>query len=171
MTENTLETIVGAVVIAASLGFLGFATRDNIKGAAASSYELVANFNQANGIAPGTDVRLSGVKIGAVNAIELNKKTYQAKVKLTVANDVPIPTDSVIKITSDGLLGGSYLAIEPGAEDAVLKAGAEFEYVRGSVDFLTLLSTFATPPATNSPSSSANGSGSSAANRESGPIP
>ncbi len=143
MTKQSLETIVGAAVIAGAFGFLAFALQNGAgAGVPAGAYTLSARFNQASGIAPGADVRLSGVKVGSVSAITLNTKTYQAEVSLAIASSIPVPDDSVVKVTADGLLGAPYIAIDPGASDVNLKAGQSFEYARGSVDLLTLLSTF-----------------------------
>lgn len=143
MTRQSLETVVGAAVIAGACGFLFFALNNGAgAGLPSGSYSLSARFNQASGIAPGADVRLSGVKVGAVSAITLNTKTYQAEVNLAISANVPVPDDSVVKVTADGLLGVPYIAIDPGASDVNLKPGQSFEYARGSVDLLTLLSTF-----------------------------
>jgi phospholipid/cholesterol/gamma-HCH transport system substrate-binding protein len=137
--EQALETVVGALVVAAAIGFLFFAFTSARQASASSGYPLVAKFERVDGVTVGTDVRLSGVKVGAVSDIELDPRTYQAKVRLTVAPSVKLPSDSVAKISSDGLLGGAYVSLEPGSEEEMLKSGGELEYTRGSVDLLTLL--------------------------------
>ena len=137
--EQALETIVGAAVVASALSFLIFAFTSVREASASSGYPVVAKFERVDGVAVGSDVRLSGVKVGAVSNIELDPQTYQAKVRLTIAPAVKIPSDSIAKISSDGLLGGAYVSLEPGSETEMLKSGGEFEYTRGSVDPLTLL--------------------------------
>ena len=67
-------------------------------------------------MAPGTDVRLNGIKIGTVSSMDLDPKTYQAILHFTIRSDVQIPDNSSVKITSAGLLGGEYLAIGPGRQ-------------------------------------------------------
>jgi len=137
--EQALETVVGAAVVAAAAGFLIFAFTSARQAAASSGYPVVAKFERVDGVNVGSDVRLSGVKVGAVSDIALDPQTYQAKVRLTIEPSVKIPSDSVAKISTDGLLGGAYVSLEPGSETEMLKSGAEFEYTRGSVDLLTLL--------------------------------
>lgn len=160
MTKQSLETIVGAAVIVGAFGFLAFALQNGAGGGVpAGAYRLSARFNQASGIAPGADVRLSGVKVGAVSAIKLNTKTYQAEVDLAISSGIPVPDDSVVKVTADGLLGVPYIAIDPGASDVNLKAGQSFEYARGSVDLLTLLSTFIQSGSSPAPAPPAAGTG------------
>lgn len=137
--EQALETIVGAGVVAAAIGFLVFAFTSVREASASSGYPVVAKFERIDGVTVGSDVRLSGVKVGAVSNIALDPDTYQAKVGLTIASNVKLPSDSIAKISTDGLLGGAYVSLEPGSETEMLKSGSEFEYTRGSVDLLTVL--------------------------------
>ena len=56
-----------------------------------------------------------------------------------INNEIKIPTDSSAKISSEGLLGGSYIAIEPGGSDDMLDAGDSIELTQGSIDLIGLL--------------------------------
>ena len=138
MQNNTVETLVGAIVVVVAVAFLFFAYTTTGSGSI-GGYDLQASFSSADGIVTGTDVRLHGIKIGNVSALTLNPKTYAAIVHLNIRNDVPIPDDSSIKITSSGILGNSYLAIQPGGSDAMLKAGGQITNTQGSVDFMSLI--------------------------------
>lgn len=138
------ETLVGALVLAVAAAFLGFAMlQAGEAGGAGDGRELIARFDRADGIAPGADVRLSGVKVGSVSAVSLDRETYQARVTLVVAEDVPVPIDSVARVATDGLLGGAYVSIEPGGDVEMLPAGGEFEATQGSVDIITLFASLA----------------------------
>ena len=66
-----------------------------------------------DGLAVGTDVRLSGIKIGSVSALALDPKTYQATVHLSIKSDVKIPEDSSIMVTSTGLLAHLHWSVPP----------------------------------------------------------
>ena len=57
---------------------------------------------------------MSGVKVGTVTAIDLDRKTYQAVVHLAVSSSVPIPADTNAKIVSELLLGGMVVVLDPG---------------------------------------------------------
>ncbi|MFN7173813.1 MAG: MlaD family protein, partial [Thermaurantiacus tibetensis] len=88
--------------------------------AVADSYELVARFPNVTGVSVGTDVRVSGMKVGRVVAQELDPKTWQAVVRMAIDRRVSLPVDSSAAITSEGLLGGSFIALMPGGEEEKL---------------------------------------------------
>ncbi|HEY1710249.1 MAG TPA: outer membrane lipid asymmetry maintenance protein MlaD [Rhizomicrobium sp.] len=139
MQNNTVETLVGAVVVAVAAFFLFFAFTSTGAGRV-SGYDLQARFASADGVNSGTDVRLHGIKIGTVASMNLDPKTYQAVVHVQIRNDIKIPDDSTIKITSSGILGGNYVAILPGGSEKMLAAGGEIPNTQGSVDLFGLIS-------------------------------
>ena len=138
MQNNTVETLIGAIVVVVAATFLFFAYTSTGSGSV-SGYDVQARFTSADGISPGTDVRLHGIKIGTVSALTLDPKTYMAIAHLSVRNDVQLPDDSAVKITSSGLLGNSYIAIQPGGSDKNLKPGGELTNTQGSVDLMSLI--------------------------------
>jgi phospholipid/cholesterol/gamma-HCH transport system substrate-binding protein len=139
MQNSVLETLIGAAVIAVAAVFLVFAYTTTGTGTV-SGYEVLAKFSRVDGISVGTDVRLSGIKVGTVSALTLDPRTYAAIAHLSVKNDVKIPDDSAVKITSEGLLGSSYLSIEPGGSEKAVAPGGEIENTQGSIDLIGLLS-------------------------------
>lgn len=138
MKNNTVETLIGAIVVAIAAGFLYFAYTSAGSGSV-SGYEILAKFSSADGITPGTDIRLHGIKIGTVSSLTLDPKTYYAIAHLSISNSVQIPDDSAVKITSSGLLGSSYVAIQPGGSDFMIKSGGELTNTQGSVDLMSLI--------------------------------
>jgi len=142
MTSNAAETLIGAVVLAAAGGFLVYAASTaDIRGRS-GGYEVVAKFRKAEGISVGGDVRIAGVKVGSVAAMGLDPKTYQAKVTMVVETDVKLPDDSSARITSSSLLGDSYVAIDPGASDAMLQPGDEILDTQSSVSIGDMIGKF-----------------------------
>lgn len=139
MASNVVETILGAAVLCVAGGFLYHATQASDLSAGGSSYELKAQFFNADGISKGGEVRMSGVKIGTVRAVELDKATFQANVLLALNTDVQVPSDSSAKVASDGLLGGAYLALSPGGSEYYLEPGESIEYTQGSVSLVDLI--------------------------------
>jgi phospholipid/cholesterol/gamma-HCH transport system substrate-binding protein len=139
--NNTVETIMGAVVIAVAAAFLYFAYTNTSSGSL-GGYELTAKMPRVDGLATGTDVRLSGIKIGAVNELTLDPKTYLVTLHMNIRNDIQIPTDSSLMVTSSGLLGGSYLSITPGGDDKMIAPGGAITNVQGSVDLMGLVGRF-----------------------------
>lgn len=147
MRESFFETLIGAIVIGVAGFFLWFALA---RGGDASSigenqYEVTARFNSVSGISRGSDVRIAGVKAGVVKSIEGDPQTFEAVLKLTLDSKWELPDDTDARISTDGLLGGAYIALEPGAGfDNIPQDGSgEIQYTRGSVDLLTLFASFA----------------------------
>lgn len=143
LKEQMGETILGAVVAAIAVVFFFFAAQQAREGqGGAGAYELVAQFGRADGVAVGSDVRISGVKVGVVRAVALNPDDFRARVTLAIDRGVPVLDDASAKVASDGLLGGAYVSIEQNGVEP-LPAGSEIVNTQGSVDLLTLLASFA----------------------------
>ena len=138
MKSNTFEAIVGAFVIIISVVFLffGFST---MKIQNSDNYNVSALFNRIDGIKIGSDIRMSGIKIGTVVSQELDNSSFEAKVLMSIDSKILIPDDSSAKITSDGLLGGNYISIEPGGSDIYLLNNEEIFFTQGSVDLIGLV--------------------------------
>lgn len=138
MQNGFVETLIGAavVIVAAVFFYYGWNTTGS---GAVTGYEVVAKFDRVDGISVGTDVRMSGIKIGTVTAQELDQKTYRAALRMTIKTGIALPEDSSIKVASESLLGGAYLAVSPGGSDTMMVAGAEFETTQGSIDIVGLL--------------------------------
>ncbi len=139
--SNTVETIMGAIVVAVAAAFLYFAYTSTSSGSL-EGYEIVAKMPRVDGLATGTDVRLSGIKIGAVSALTLDPKTYLVTLHMSIRSDIQIPDNSSLVVTSTGLLGSSYLSISPGGSDKMLPPGGAITNVQGSVDLMGLVGRF-----------------------------
>jgi phospholipid/cholesterol/gamma-HCH transport system substrate-binding protein len=138
MGGNLVETLIGAVVLAVAGVFLVFAyNRADI--GSVDGYELTAKFQKIDGIRVGSDVLMSGIKVGAVTGQQLDPQNYLAVVRFTVREDIEVPEDSALKVASSGLLGDKYLALEPGGADAKLRPGGEVQFTQGSVDLMDLI--------------------------------
>jgi len=140
--ERWGETILGAVVAVVAVGFFAFAAAQAGQTGASNGYDLTARFQRVDGISVGSDVRVSGVKVGAVRSIALDTETYLAQLTMSIDSNVQVLDDSTARIATDGLLGGAYIAIEPAGMD-VLAPGGEIPNTQGSVDLLTLFASFA----------------------------
>ena len=138
MSSNFVETFIGALVIAVAGLFLYYAY-SHAEMSRVSGYPVTANLDSATGIAPGTDVRISGVKIGTVTKTTLDPKTYRAVVSMESKPEVKLPSDSSLKVTAEGLLGGEFLSIEPGGSDDMIKPGGEIQFSQGYIDLVGLV--------------------------------
>jgi phospholipid/cholesterol/gamma-HCH transport system substrate-binding protein len=138
MADSAAETAIGAVVLAVAAGFIVYAAQfADVSGR--GSYELTANFRKAEGLGVGGDVRISGVKVGAVRAMGLDPATFEARVTLAIQNGVMIPEDSAATIASDGLLGGAHVAIQPGGAEFTIEPGGEITITQSSISILDLI--------------------------------
>jgi phospholipid/cholesterol/gamma-HCH transport system substrate-binding protein len=138
MQNSLVETLIGAAVIAVAVLFLSYAYSSTGAGSV-SGYEVSAKFNRADGVNVGSDVRLSGIKVGTVSKLALDPMTFNALVTISLDRSVQLPDDSSVRITSEGLLGNQYLSIEPGGSPDKIKPGGEIEYTQGAVDLMGLL--------------------------------
>jgi phospholipid/cholesterol/gamma-HCH transport system substrate-binding protein len=142
MAENLSEVIAGGAVLAAAIGFLVYAGQSTGFTGGSSSYPLTASFRSVDGVTVGTDVRLAGFKVGTVTALSLNPETYFADATISVREGVLLPDDSTILVSSEGLLGGSYIELQPGGSLENLGPGDEIEDTQGAVSVITLLMKF-----------------------------
>jgi phospholipid/cholesterol/gamma-HCH transport system substrate-binding protein len=138
MNRNLIETVMGAVVLVVAALFIVFAYSKAEVGAV-EGYEIQAKFDRVDGILSGSDVRMSGIKIGTVTASSLDPKTYFAEVKMNIRSDVKIPDDTSIAVSTDGLLGDKFLSLSPGGSDDMLAPGGEITTTQGSIDLMSLV--------------------------------
>ena len=142
MAENISEVLTGAGVLAVALAFAGYAGLAANVGVGNGSYPLKASFRSVDGVSVGTDVRLAGVKIGTITQLNLNPETFYADATFSVKDGITIPDDSTALISSEGLLGGNFLEIQPGGSPITLEAGAEVLDTQGAVGLIQLLMKF-----------------------------
>ena len=143
MSENIVEAIIGAAVLAVAAFFLLFVSQQTGYATGGGDYPLTAKFRSAEGIVVGSDVRLAGVKIGSVTSMTLDPVTFQAETGLSLVAGVEIPDDSQAGVASEGLLGGAFIQIEPGGSDIALGPGEEILNTQSAVSFIDLLVRFA----------------------------
>lgn len=141
MKTNVLEVTMGAVILVVFAFCIIFAYSTS-QWQPSKGYEVIAKFDRIDGIVRGSDVRLSGVKVGTIKDLHLDPKTYLAVVHLTLEPHVSLPTDSAAEIVSDGLLGGKYLALVPGGEDANIAPGGEIIHTQSAVSLESLIGKF-----------------------------
>jgi len=139
--RNIVETIVGAVVlvVACAFVFYAFAKSDRT---GPDGYDVVARFGRIDGLKRGSDITLSGVKVGTVTGIDLDRKTYQAVVHLAVTSGLQLPVDTNAKIVSESLLGGMVVVLEPGADKKVISSGGEITNTQDAISLTELIAKF-----------------------------
>jgi len=139
MSGNLVESLIGAVVLAVAGAFLYMVYTATDVGAT-GGYPLKAQFQRVGGLQLGADVRMAGIKVGTVTDQRLDPQTYQAVVRFTVDPSIELPEDSSASITSSGLLGESYLKLQPGGSPQMLEPGDEVEFTEDAIDIWSLIS-------------------------------
>ena len=138
MKANIVETLIGAAVLVVAAGFFAYAySRADI--GAPGGYEVHAQFATVGGLAVGADVRIGGIKVGSVVRQDLDPETFMARVTMTVRDDVELTADTTAAVKAEGLLGGAYVALEPGGEIDIIPPGGEILFAQASPDMIDLM--------------------------------
>ena len=122
MKKNPVETILGFCVLIFT-GFFLFFVASRIDTKKIEGYTVSANFLKIGGLSVGSDVRISGIKVGSVISTSLNKDDYTADVYLNIDSNIQLPIDTVAAIADVGIMGDKYVRLEPGKSQAVLQNG------------------------------------------------
>jgi phospholipid/cholesterol/gamma-HCH transport system substrate-binding protein len=139
--RSIVEVVTGAMVLLVAAGFLAYAIVHSGR-STVSGYTLFAKFDHIDGLGVGNDVRVAGVKVGSVDQERIDPQTFQAIVGFTVRDDIKLPKDSAAIITSESLLGGKYLSLQPGGDESVLQPGQTVTITQGSISLEELLGKF-----------------------------
>ncbi len=142
MERNTLETVLGAVVLLVAGYFLYLVYSQTDVSTEASGYPLQLRFDSGGSTGIGTDVRIAGVKVGTVTDQYFDPKAYQAVVTIELDDDVKLPKDSSAVVTSDGLLGDNYILLNIGGDAEMLKPNDRIRNVQGAINLADLINKF-----------------------------
>ena len=102
-----------------------------------------AEFTDVTGLLPGDDVRIAGVKVGAVKAIKIHDAKY-AQVTFAVDKGEALHTDAQLQVRYRTLVGQRYVALEPGTNGPTMSSGQEvpLSQTKPALDLTTLLNGF-----------------------------
>ena len=142
MSKHIVEVIVGALVVLVAVSFAVYLYNYSSLATSSDSYKVYANFDRADGLKVGSEVRVSGINIGKISAQHIDAKKYQAVIELSIDSKIKLPLDTSAEIIGDGLLGGKYIALLPGADEEFLAAGDYIEYTQSSVSIERLIGKF-----------------------------
>ena len=137
-----LEFSVGAFLLLAlaSLLVLAVASTNQRFGMGGGDYVLKARFTQIGQLRPQAPVKVGGVTIGQVADIQLDPVKYDSIVTLALDNKFKdLPADTSAGIFTSGLLGESYIGLQPGGDPEPLKSGDEIVFTQPAVDLIQLV--------------------------------
>jgi len=133
------DLLVGLFVLVA-LGLIGYLSLQvgGLSIRDSGGLVLYATFDDIGGLSPRSAVRIGGVRVGRVKAIDLDAD-LRARVQLDLDQGLELPVDSAAAIRTSGLLGDQFIALEPGAEEELLVSGEEFAFTESAVNLDKLI--------------------------------
>jgi phospholipid/cholesterol/gamma-HCH transport system substrate-binding protein len=130
------------VVLTVAGFFMLLAYNSSSIGGHSKGYILKASFDKVDGVSVGTDVKVSGIKIGTITDMKLDPTTFLATLSLSIDPKIKLPKDTVVSIASDGLLGGHYVSMAVGGAEEFLQAGDSFTYTQSPISITDMLGKF-----------------------------
>lgn len=147
MRMRTIEISVGAFVLAGILALVFLAVRVSgiNAGAGEEGYLLQARFDDVSGLRERAKVTIAGVTVGRVTSITVDAEYGEAVVGLAVADDIaPLSLDTGAQIVTEGVMGGRYVALSPGADEEMLASGDFLIETQGALVLEKLIGDFVT---------------------------
>lgn len=143
MTRAPLrDFLVGCLVLLgiAAIAYLSLRV-GGLAGAPPGGFSVFATFDEIGGLKPRAPVAISGVKVGQVKAISLDKG-YRARVELDLMPAMALPADTSASIVTSGVLGDRYVQLQLGGDTEMLKPGDEIPFTEPAVILERLIGKF-----------------------------
>lgn len=145
MSTRSIEIWVGIFVAAGLAGLFVLAMKvSNLATLTPQQgYTVHGYFQNVGGLKVRSPVTAAGVRVGRVSGIHYDRERFEARVEMTLnAADDYFPIDTSASIYTSGLLGEQYIALDPGAEDEVLKDGDLIEITQSALVLEQLVGKF-----------------------------
>jgi len=145
--RKIIEIWVGAFVLMTLVSLAMIALKvSNFQGIQDKpTYQINALFSNIGGLKVRSPVKISGVVVGRVSDISVDKVTYQARVTMQIDTEYnELPLDTSASILTSGLLGDQYIGLEPGADDVYLREGDQLDLVQPALVLEELIGQFLT---------------------------
>lgn len=147
MKKSILEFWVGLFVLlgVGALGVLAFQVAGGKGiGGGRPTYTVYADFTDIGGLKVNAPIRVSGVLVGRVSNIELNRENYQARVTLNIDKQYEFSNDVSASILTSGLLGEQYIGLQQGGDVENLTEGGTIEITSSAMVLENLIGKFMT---------------------------
>ena len=125
------------MILAALLSFMN-ARHAIVSDTVSGAMVVTAKFNKVDGLSEGSEVRMGGIRIGAVSSMALDDR-FRAVVQLRIDYDIGLPKDTSAAIHTDGLFGSKFVVLEPGAEEGIMRSRDEIEFTQDALVVSDLL--------------------------------
>ncbi len=135
MNKINLEFVIGLLILILSvISIFYYSSKINFFNKI-ETFQINSSFFDIGNTSIGNDVKINGVKVGEVLNIRLDQETYMAIITSSVKNSIKIPDDSVFKISNNGFIGPSYIEIQLGNSEELLKNN---DYSVNNIDAVSL---------------------------------
>ena len=135
MNKINTEFVLGLLILIVSIiSIYYFSSKINLLNKI-ETFQINSSFFDIGNTNIGNDVKINGVKVGEVSNIKLDQETYMAIITSSVDKSIDIPDDSVFKISNNGLIGSSYIEIQLGNSEDLLKNN---DYSVNNIDAVSL---------------------------------
>lgn len=138
MARRRTEILTGALTVLAGAAAVAAVYIGRPEGT--PGMPMTAAFQRADGVIPGTQVRLSGLVVGHVVATRLDER-FRAIVDMRLRPGLQLSSDTAAAVHTDGLLGAKYIVLQPGGDDRLLPPGGIIRYTQDAVVMEDLLET------------------------------
>ena len=135
MNKINTEFVLGLLILIISIiSIFYYSSKINLLNNT-ETFQINSSFFNIGNMNIGNDVKINGVKVGEVLNIKLDQETYMAIITSSVDKSIQIPDDSVFKISNNGFIGSSYIEIQLGNSEELLKNN---DYSVNNIDAVSL---------------------------------
>jgi len=145
VTTRMIEIMVGVFVAIglAALFMLAMKVSNLSDFNQGGGYDISARFENIGGLKVKSPVTVSGVRVGRVTGISYDSHEFNAVVKMQIDDQYnDFPSDTSASIYTAGLLGEQYIALEPGADETVLKNGDSIDHTQSALVLENIIGQF-----------------------------
>jgi len=149
MKRAAIDLWVGIFVAIglASITFLSLKVANLTGSTKGNTYTIYAEFDNIGGLKVKAPVKSSGVLVGRISNIELNKETYRARVTLEIGSEYEFSRDTSAEILTAGLLGEQYVGLTQGGDIEIVQDGDRFSLTSSALVLEQLIGKFMTSTA------------------------
>ena len=130
-----IEFVLGLIILIISIiCFFYISTKINLFNNI-EKFQINSSFFDIGNVTIGNEVKIKGVKVGEVSSISLDQENYMAIITTSLDKNIKIPEDSIFKISNNGFIGSSYIEIQLGNSEELLKNN---DYSVNNIDAVSL---------------------------------
>ena len=132
MTDKWQKILVGFVLVCLLAVLLAWAHSGSVKQQKKQDFILYAYFSKTDGLNVGAPVRLSGLPIGRVFAMDFGED-YMVRATLAFDRKFELPIDTSVSIETDGIFGSKHIELIPGGDEELLLTGDTIAYAQNAL--------------------------------------